>query len=60
MSLVTVSSIDALTPAARMDTNVTRASPIISAAAVTAVRLGLRSAFSRASRPATPRSRSSG
>ena len=56
----TVSSIDALTPAARMETKVTSASPIISAAAVTAVRLGLRIAFSRASRPATPRNRSSG
>ena len=47
-------------PPARTVTNVTSARPIISAAAVTAVRLGLRSAFSRASRPATPRSRSSG
>ena len=60
MSLLTVSSIDAFTPSARMATNVTSASPIISAAAVTAVRPGLRSAFSRARRPATPRNRSSG
>ena len=60
MSLLIVSSTDALTPAARIETKVTSARPIISAAAVTAVRLGLRIAFSRASRPATPRSRSIG
>ena len=39
----------ALSPAANTATNVTSASPIISAAAVTAVRPGLRMAFSRAS-----------
>ena len=47
-------------PAANTVTNETRARPIISAAAVAAVRPGLRTAFSRASRPGTPRSRSSG
>ena len=47
-------------PAAKIVTNVTRARPIISAAAVTAVRPGLRMAFSRARRPVSPVSRSSG
>jgi hypothetical protein len=43
-----------------MVTNTTSARPIISAAAVVAVRPGLRIAFSRASRPVSPRSASSG
>ena len=47
-------------PAEKTVTKATRARPIISAAAVTAVRLGLRWAFSRASRPSSRRSRSSG
>ena len=63
-SAVTVSSIasliEPLSPAAKMVTKETSASPIISAAAVVAVRPGLRTAFSRAIRPETPRSRSSG
>ena len=41
-------------PAASVATSVTSASPIISAAAVEAVRCGLRRALSRASRPAAP------
>ena len=49
-----------LIPAAKTVTNTISASPIISAAAVVAVRPGLRIAFSRASRPVSPRSRSSG
>ena len=53
-------SIEPRTPAANTVTNETSASPIISAAAVAAVRPGLRTAFSRARRPGTPRSRSSG
>ena len=51
---------DALMPAANTVTNTTTARPIISAPAVTAVRPGLRTAFSRARRPVRPRSRSSG
>ena len=51
---------DALMPAANTVTNTTTASPIISAPAVTAVRPGLRTEFSRASRPVIPRSFSSG
>ena len=47
-------------PAAKTVTKVTRARPIISAAAVTAVRLGLRWVFSRARRPVSLRRRSSG
>ena len=47
-------------PAAKMATNDTSASPIMSAAAVEAVRPGLRTEFSRARRPDTPRKRSSG
>ena len=47
-------------PAAKTVTKATRARPIISAAAVTAVRLGLRWAFSRARRPVRRRARSSG
>ena len=54
------SAIDALRPAAKMVTNETRASPIIRAAAVAAVRDGFRWEFSRASRPVSPRSLSSG
>src|SRR3954464_9802316 len=42
---------DALMPAANTVTNTTTASPIMSAPAVTAVRPGLRTAFSRGSRP---------
>ena len=49
-----------LIPAAKIATKVTSARPIIRAAAVDAVRPGLRRAFSRASRPVTPRRRSSG
>ncbi len=41
-------------PAASVATSVTSASPIISAAAVEAVRCGFRRALSRASRPAAP------
>ncbi len=51
---------DALNEAAMTATAAIRATPIISAAAVDAVRRGLRMAFSRASRPGTPRSRASG
>ena len=51
---------EALMPAANTVTNTTTASPIISAPAVTAVRPGLRTEFSRASRPVIPRSFSSG
>ena len=47
-------------PAAKTVTKVTTIRPIISAAAVTAVRLGLRWAFSRERRPSSRRSRSSG
>ena len=47
-------------PEANTVTKVTSATPIISAAAVTAVRPGLRVAFSRASRPGMPRRRSIG
>ncbi len=54
------SAIDALSPAANTVTNETSASPIISAAAVAAVRDGFRCEFSRASRPVRPRSLSSG
>ncbi len=51
---------EVFSPAAKTVTKVTRASPTISAAAVTAVRLGLRCEFSRASRPVRRRTRSSG
>ncbi len=51
---------DALTDAAKMVTKLTRASPIISAAAVEAVRRGLRIAFSRASLPGWPAQRANG
>ena len=49
-----------LSPAAKTVTNTTSASPIIRAAAVVAVRPGFRMAFSRASRPVRPRTRSKG
>src|SRR3954454_6375890 len=49
-----------LTPAAKIDTNVTSATPTISAAAVTAVRPGWRIVFSRARRPVMPRVLSNG
>ena len=52
--------IDPLIPEAKTVTKTTSARPTISAAAVTAVRAGLRSAFSRASRPVSPRRRSTG
>ena len=55
-----VFAIDELMPAANTVTNTTSASPIISAAAVVAVRPGLRMAFSRARRPVMPRRRSIG
>ena len=51
---------DFVMPAANTVTKTTTARPIISAAAVVAVRPGLRTAFSRASRPVRPRRRSSG
>ena len=51
---------EALMPAANTVTNTTTARPIISAPAVTAVRPGLRTAFSRARRPVMPLSFSSG
>ncbi len=53
-------SIVSRAPAAKMDTNATSATPIMSAAAVTAVRPGLRSVFSRARRPVMPVRRWSG
>ena len=52
--------IELVMPAAKTVTNTTIATPIISAAAVTAVRPGLRIAFSRARRPVMPRRRSIG
>ena len=51
---------DSEMPAAKTVTNTTTARPIISEAAVVAVRPGLRTVFSRASRPVRPRTRSSG
>ena len=54
------SSIVALMPAAKIATNTTSATPIISADAVVAVRCGWRWAFSRARRPVSPWMRSSG
>ena len=56
----TASAIELLRPAAKTVTKATRARPIISAAAVIAVRPGLRCAFSRARRPVRRRRRSSG
>ena len=50
----------AFAPAAKIDANVTSATPIMSAAAVTAVRPGWRTEFSRASRPVMPVARSIG
>ncbi len=60
MVLSKASLIDPRRPAANTVTNDTSASPIIRAAAVAAVRPGLRTAFSRARRPDTPRKRSTG
>ena len=58
--LVTASrNVDFALPA-KTDAKVTSATPIISAAAVTAVRPGWRTVFSRAMRPVTPRKRSNG
>ena len=48
------------TPWPRTATNVISASPIITAAAVEAVRAGFRTAFSRASLPAVPPNRAPG
>ena len=45
---------DALMPPTKIVTNTTRPMPIMSAAAVTAVRAGLRAAFSDAMRPTPP------
>ena len=55
-----VELIEALVEAARMVMNPTTPTPIISAEALAAVRLGLRIAFSRASSPVMPRRRGSG
>ena len=51
---------DFVAEAAKTAAKTTRATPIISAADVVAVRLGLRRVFSRARRPVTPRRRSIG
>src|SRR5204863_7383989 len=51
---------DFLAEAPKVDTNVINASPIMRAAAVDAVRLVLRVAFSRASSPVIPRNRADG
>src|SRR3954462_13426891 len=56
----TALAIVVFTPAAKIDTNATSATPTISAAAVTAVRPGWRIVFSRARRPVMPRVRSNG
>ena len=53
-------SIEPRRPAAKIATNATSATPIMSAAAVTAVRPGLRSVFSRARRPVIPKTACSG
>ena len=53
-------SVEPRRPAPSVATTVTSARPIISAAAVEAVRPGLRSAFSRASRPGEPPKRAAG
>ena len=50
----------AFAPAAKIEAKVTSATPIMSAAAVTAVRPGWRTEFSRASRPVMPVARSIG
>ena len=47
-------------PAAKIDAKLTRVTPIISAAAVAAVRPGWRTLFSRARRPVIPKARSIG
>ncbi len=51
---------DSLSPAAKIATKVTRPTPIISAAAVAAVRAGFRVALARASRPVVPAAASIG
>ena len=51
---------EAVADAAKIEKNAMRPTPIIRAAAVDAVRLGLRVAFCRASRPVTPLSRATG
>src|SRR5919108_5113184 len=56
----TALAIVSFAPAGKIDTNVTSATPTISAAAVTAVRPGWRIVFSRARRPVMPRVRSNG
>ena len=53
--LLKMSRTDALIDAASTEMPATRATPTMSAAAVRAVRFGLRMAFSCASRPAMPR-----
>src|SRR4051794_5724123 len=57
---VTADSTVSRIPAPRTATTVTRVSPIISAAAVEAVRLGLRTELALASSPATPPPRRAG
>jgi hypothetical protein len=57
---LTAELIDAVVEEARMVMKLTRPTPIISAEALAAVRLGLRMAFSRASLPAMPRNHGSG
>ena len=57
---LTASSVEPRRPAPSVATTVTSARPIISAAAVEAVRPGLRSALSRASRPGEPPRRAAG
>ena len=55
ISVLSIASlIEPLIPAANTATNETRARPTISAAAVDAVRPGLRTEFSRAIRPGDP------
>ena len=56
----TALAIESRAPAAKIDANVTSATPIMSAAAVTAVRPGWRVVFPRARRPVTPVSASIG
>jgi hypothetical protein len=56
----TASPIESCKPFPSTATNVTSARPIISADAVTAVRAGLRTLLSRASRPAAPATRAAG
>src|SRR3954453_10907405 len=56
----TALAIVSFAPAAKIETKVTSATPTISAAAVTAVRPGWRTVFSRARRPVMPRVASNG